>query len=82
MILPANKVTKIISAKPRSYLLIENLTDSTVYISKNEYSDTNDYSANSVAIKADGILEINPCIYQGCFYAYSATQSDIRVLEL
>lgn len=82
MLLPASKAVKIVSEKPRSYLLIENLTDSTVYISKHEYSDTNDYSANSIAIKADGILEINPCIYQGCFYAYSATESDIRVLEL
>lgn len=82
MILPANKAVKIVSAKPRNYLLIENLTDSTVYISKNEYPDTNDYSNNSVAIKKDGLLEINPCVYQGCFFAYSTAESDIRVLEL
>lgn len=82
MILSAGKVTKIVVTKPRSYILIENLTDSTVYLSKHEYPDVNDYSANSVGFKENGRLEINPCMYQGDFYAYSTTASDIRVLEL
>lgn len=82
MILSASKVTKIVTMKPRSYIWIQNLTDSTVYLSRHEFSDPNDYTGNSVAIKLDGFLEINPCVYQGEFYAYSTTESDIRVLEL
>ena len=82
MKIKASTVQKIVQGKPRSYLLIENLTDSTVYISSREYPDKNDYSKNSIAIKLDGLLEINPCVYQGSFFAYSTTESDIRVLEL
>ncbi len=82
MIIKASTVQKIVQGKPRSYLLIENLTNSTVYISNREYPDNGDYSNNSIAIKKDGLLEINPCVYQGDFFGFSTTESDIRVLEL
>ena len=82
MILQANKVTKIVTSKVRVYLLVGNLSDTTVYISANEYPEVEDYLNNSFALKLNGILEINPCMYQGSFYAYTTEESDIRVLEL
>jgi len=82
MILPASIVTKIVTAKPRSYLLIQNRTYSTLWFSRHEFSDTNDYIANSVEVIPNSDLVINPCIYQGDFYGYSTDKSDIRVLEL
>jgi len=82
MILHALKVVKIVSAKPRSYLLIQNLSASDVFISTHEYTEVQDYTNNSVALMLEGMLEINPCLYQGDIYAYSVDQSDIRVLEL
>lgn len=82
MNLISQQVTKIVQAKPRTYILIENLTDSSLYISNREYQDLQDYTKNSVCIKKDGILEINPCVYQGGFYAVTDIDSDVRVLEL
>lgn len=76
------KITKIVQAKPRTYLLIENLTNSSLYISKNEFTDIQDYEKNSIVIKENGILELNPCLYQGSFYALCDVDSDIRVMEL
>lgn len=75
-------VTKIVKAKPRTYILIQNLTDSSLYISKHEFIDTNDYEHNSIVIKKNGLLEINPCVYQGDFYGLTDVDSDVRVLEL
>lgn len=82
MILPSYQITKIAKAKPRVYLLIENLTDSSLYISKNEYTDTQDYTSNSIVIKKDGLFELNPCLYQGDFYGLCDIDSDVRVMEL
>ena len=82
MILISQQVRKIVQEKPRSYLLIENLTDSSLYISNHEYTDLEDYVNNSVVIKQYGVFELNPCIYQGSFYAVCDINSDVRVLEL
>lgn len=82
MNLISQKITKIVQGNPRAYLLIENLTDSNLYISDKEYPDIEDYTKNSVVIKLDGVLELNPCVYQGSFYAVCDVDSDIRVLEL
>jgi hypothetical protein len=84
MQLIANKPQKIIGSTnlKRTYLLIGNYTDSTVYISKDEYATIDDYTSNAFALKLNGIIELNPCLYQGSFYAYSTTTSDLRVLEL
>lgn len=82
MIIPVSTVQKIVQGKPRAYLLIENLTDSIVYVSAREYPDPQDYVKNSLVLKENGVLELNPCMYQGSFYAYSVTESDIRVMEL
>lgn len=82
MILISQRVTKIVQAKPRTYLLIENLTDSTLYISNREYTDIEDYTRNSIVIKLDGTFELSPCMYQGSFYAVCDIESDVRVLEL
>lgn len=84
MQLTANKPQKIIGSTnlKRTYLLIANYTDSTVYISKDEYATIDDYLNNAFALKLNGIIELNPCLYQGAFYAYSTTISDLRVLEL
>ena len=82
MIIKASTPQKIVQAKPRIYMLIGNLTNSTVYISKEEYSNTEDYVNNCFALKQNGLLEISPCGYMGSFYAYSTEESDLRVLEL
>lgn len=82
MILRSQQVTKIVQAKPRTYILIENLTNSSLFISKNEYPDLEDYTNNSIVLRENGTLEINPCVYQGSFYGLTDIDSDIRVLEL
>lgn len=81
MNLISQRVTKIVQAKPRTYLLIQNLTNSILYISNREYPDIEDYTNNSIVIKENGILEINPCVYQGSYYGVCDIDSDIRVLE-
>jgi hypothetical protein len=82
MIISANSVQKIVTGKARSYLLIENLTNSDVYLSSEEFPAGEDYLRNCVLLKQNGILELSPAVYQGPFYAYSSIESDIRVLEL
>ena len=82
MILTAEKIIKIVVAKPRSYLLVGNLTNSDVYISKNEHTDKENFIRNGFCIQLNGLVELNPCVYQGDFYAYSATASDLRILQL
>ena len=82
MIVISQQVQKIVQGKPRTYLLIENLTDSSLYISPNEYPNIEDYTNNSIVLKENGILELNPCVYQGSLYAVCDIDSDVRVLEL
>ena len=82
MNLIAGRITKILPANQRVYMLIGNLSDTTIYLSRTEFADKEDYTQNSFALKHNGLLEINPCIYQGSMYAYTDETSDVRVLEL
>lgn len=81
MNLISQRITKIVQAKPRTYILIENLTNSSLYISTREYVDIEDYTNNSIVLRENGVLEINPCLYQGSYYGVCDIDSDVRILE-
>lgn len=84
MIVPASTITKIARENPnRNKITITNQTNSIVYICKTD-NPGYDYVRNGFPIGIYGVLEEQTNDYRGYFgalYAYSTTESDVRIFE-
>jgi len=65
----------------RTHLIIQNLTDSNLYLLPHESSEKEDYINNGACFKLNGLFE-DFGRFKGGIYGYADVESDIRVLDL